>query len=454
MSNRRLLQARVQRHWTQEQAAENIGVWVSTYRRWEAGTRLPHASSLHLLCEVFQQSAEDLGFPAQWYMKPERGARLTQTEEADLSEETEAVPIPTDLLEIGLHALRMGQRERGWSKQQIQEYLMSQISHHHQPDAISRRESGLLLAGLPLAALAFTDIPEELFPHCEANRTTAWKLARGNDLLMAQGIVEAYLPALRPLAEKPSKFQQKAAELVAKLWMLNGLIEMHLVHLQAREQSCLQAVKYAEISGNIDLIIAARRWLAHTYYYLNNPEQAMKEYQQAASYLDRVTPLLRSNVLAHFAAVQAQLQQHHEALTSLNEAQELFFGEASADQNNLYIGHDIGVLTVLSGKVYYALGNYQKSLEALLQIDSLQPKQLTSERDRISILHQQTLAAAKLSDLDQATTCLEAAVMGSVELGSKLRFTEAKSAYQILQFLWPTEAKVTALLPLFRKNLA
>lgn len=159
---------------------------------------------------------------------------------------------------------------------------MSQLSQSDQPGTITRQEFGLLLAGLPLAALAFTDVPEELFPHCEANLTTAWKLTKGSDLPLAQSIVQAYLPALRPLAERPSRYQQEAAELVAKLLILNGLLEMHLIHLETRTQGCLQAVKYAEISENVELIVSARRWLSSTYYYLNNPTQALKEYQQTA----------------------------------------------------------------------------------------------------------------------------------------------------------------------------
>lgn len=46
MSNQKLIQARLQRHWTQEQASARVGVAVGTYRRWEAGTQLPHTSTL------------------------------------------------------------------------------------------------------------------------------------------------------------------------------------------------------------------------------------------------------------------------------------------------------------------------------------------------------------------------------------------------------------------------
>ncbi|HET8843355.1 MAG TPA: hypothetical protein VFN35_17965 [Ktedonobacteraceae bacterium] len=69
------------------------------------------------------------------------------------------------------------------------------------------------------------------------------------------------------------------------------------------------------------------------------------------------------------------------------------------------------------------------------------------------MLIHQTLAAAKLNDLEQATTYLEAAATGAVELGSKLRFSEARKAYYALEFLWPNETKVAELRPLFQKSL-
>jgi transcriptional regulator with XRE-family HTH domain len=70
MSNQKLRQARKQRHWTQEQASARIGVAVGTYRRWESGTQLPHPSALALVCEAFNMSDCDLGFPEDLFLQP------------------------------------------------------------------------------------------------------------------------------------------------------------------------------------------------------------------------------------------------------------------------------------------------------------------------------------------------------------------------------------------------
>jgi transcriptional regulator with XRE-family HTH domain len=452
MTNDKLRIARIKKHLSETEVCRAIGADLRTYQHWESGKHIPQAYYRKKLCELFELSLEELGYDplTLLFTHASSAPLLPMAQRTDAVPETPTLTIPTDMLEIAMLALRLAQQERGWSQRQVQEYIMSNMQR---PGNISRREFGLLLAGLPLAALAITEVPEELLPHCAANLTTAWKLARGVDLPLAQSIVSAYIPAITPLAEQPTAHQQEAAELTAKSYILNGLIEMHLGHLGGREKSCIQAVKYAEISGNADLITAARRWLACTYYYLNNPEMAMNEYQQAAKHLDKVAPLLRSSVLVESAVIQAQYQHKQEALASLGQAQETFFVEAGEDQNNLYTGHDVGVLTLWSGLTHYELGDYQKSLDTLLQIDGLQPKQPISERIRVQYLNQQALSAAKINDMEQATTYLQAAAIGAVELGSKVRFSEAKNTYQIMQFLWPGEPKVAALRPLFIKSL-
>lgn len=453
--NEKLRLARINKHLSEREVCRVIGADLRTYQHWESGRHLPQPYYRKKLCTFFGLTLEELGFDPQTLLFAHTGVKAPPAPSGamDAFAKAEIQALPTDMLAISMLALRIGQQERGWSQQQVQEYVMSQMSHQNQPGTITRREFGLLLAGLPLAGLALTDVPEELFPHCSANLTTAWKLAKGSDLPLAQSIVQAYLPALLPLAERPSRYQQEAAELVTKSFILNGMIEMHLGNLAMREQSCQQAVKYAEVSGNIELLVAARRWLGGTYYYLSNPAQQMKEYQRAEGFLDQVTPLLRSGFLASISVVQAQQQQKQQALTSLGQAQECFFVEASENQNTLYIGHDFGILTLHAGRTYYALGAYQQSLETLLQINGLQPKRPTSERSRIELLNQQTLAAAKLNDLELAMTYMEAAVTGAVELGSKQRFSEAKNIYQILQFLWPNETKVAGLRPIFQERL-
>jgi transcriptional regulator with XRE-family HTH domain len=61
--NRKLRAARKAKCWSLEDAAEQVGVALQTYFRWERGQQIPHPHSLALLCKVFNvTNPRDLGF--------------------------------------------------------------------------------------------------------------------------------------------------------------------------------------------------------------------------------------------------------------------------------------------------------------------------------------------------------------------------------------------------------
>ena len=61
--NKKLKQARLKRLWTIEDAANEVGVSLQTFSRWERGLQRPHLSTMKLLCEAFDNTTpEELGF--------------------------------------------------------------------------------------------------------------------------------------------------------------------------------------------------------------------------------------------------------------------------------------------------------------------------------------------------------------------------------------------------------
>jgi transcriptional regulator with XRE-family HTH domain len=62
MYNLKLRQARKQKRWSIEKAAEEVGVSWLTFSRWEHGTQRPHPTSLDMLCDAFGMSPAELGF--------------------------------------------------------------------------------------------------------------------------------------------------------------------------------------------------------------------------------------------------------------------------------------------------------------------------------------------------------------------------------------------------------
>lgn len=62
LKNHKLRQRRARKFWTQSKAAEELGVSLITYQRWELGIQHPSLVSLQRLCDVFQVQPEDLDY--------------------------------------------------------------------------------------------------------------------------------------------------------------------------------------------------------------------------------------------------------------------------------------------------------------------------------------------------------------------------------------------------------
>src|SRR5258706_3150675 len=62
MRNEKLITAREERGWTQEKAAEKIGVSRVAYARWEEQGVIPHLSTISMACEAFKMTPQQLGF--------------------------------------------------------------------------------------------------------------------------------------------------------------------------------------------------------------------------------------------------------------------------------------------------------------------------------------------------------------------------------------------------------
>lgn len=70
---RRIAAHRAQRGWTQEDAAQRVGVTYRAYQRWENGDSMPYARNLHRLADAFGVSPDT--FLAITTEQPRNGAR-------------------------------------------------------------------------------------------------------------------------------------------------------------------------------------------------------------------------------------------------------------------------------------------------------------------------------------------------------------------------------------------
>lgn len=186
---------------------------------------------------------------------------------------------------------------------------------------ITRREALSTIAGL--MSVPFYDIPrqssrlqrevEDLLPQCRMTLTECWHAAKSNGLAYVEQVLPPYLTLLASLVQHPSPRQVQVAALLSRAYQLASLVALHHNQLATREQYNQQAVTYAKLAGDSDLLIAALMRLAYTYHCHNQPQKALATYQQALPLLRNVSPFLHGRVYVGLANAYAQYGDKQEA---------------------------------------------------------------------------------------------------------------------------------------------
>src|SRR5262249_48943805 len=132
-----------------------------------------------------------------------------------------------------------------------------------------------------------------------------WQFSRGNSLTLAEKLLPECMASLQPIALQPSLHQQQAAQLAAKGFQIHGLLALHRNDLPAKERYNKQAVQYAALSGDHNLLITSLRQLADTYRYSHQYPQLVHTYTEALQHVDKASPLLQSCIYRGMAIAYA-----------------------------------------------------------------------------------------------------------------------------------------------------
>ncbi len=317
--------------------------------------------------------------------------------------------------------------------------------------------SGALLTKVqagPLTALLL----EEFLAQCTASITACWHLLNGDGLGTVERALPKYLPLLVALARQPSSYQQTAAYLAAQ-----GSLQMYLVshhRLRFREELTYanQAVTLAKASGDCNLHVSALIWLAGAFERNGQPEIMLQKCQEAAKYLDKVVPLLRSQVLACLAYTHALNGQVQDALRCMGIARDCFPSEFGEVPCFVSCDYDLYYLILYEGRTHLSLGesdtehvqqHSQQARTALAQFGQLPSTIFVPERYRLQIINEQAAAAIGAGNMEEFEHYLLAGVAGAKALGSEKRRQEAVTVWRKARETWPDEQRVTKLVDVF-----
>ena len=343
--------------------------------------------------------------------------------------------------------------------------------YHPDEYLLSRRQALIVLASLPLGMLIDVQqrlkapFPQEdLLPVCAASLTACWHLIQGREFAALERALSRYAVFLVTWAQQPSVYQKAAAYLASQACLLIGLVATHQLrspkNLQRRLAYCKQAVEHAKTSGDPTLLVMALIHFGYTLYYLEQLENMLQAYQEAAQYSNEVLPLVRSKLFAGLAHAYAQNGQNQEALRSIQKARAIFPGDSSIVPS--FVLADCGLFSLImdEGRTHLVLGQnennatsaafyYKQSEKALAQIEELSATIVIPERFRIEIVNQQALLSVKVGNLENFRKYLAEGAHGAQMLQSEKRRQEVIANWKEARNMWPHESQIRELADLF-----
>lgn len=461
-----LVEARLKRHWSQEEAAEAIGIDHNTLYRWEAGKATPRGYNLRQLCEVYGMTATELGFEQDKQIYPDSN----QVGEPGLIEETRSrvsglstqqdtnKQKPTERIEDSVKQLEF-----------VREDLLSLLSQsiaQNLIEIVEESDKGLRqsiqrmfgtigfdeLANISEAIakpLGSNSISQEILDIFKALTEISWSLSRGDELKLAESILWSFLPRLLTIAQQSSTNQQNAAALASHCCLLAASLTGHSNNLSLRQYLSEQAFHYSTLAQNRNLQVSALRQLAATFDYQERLDKVLEVYQLALPYLSEVSPLLRSRIYAATSGIYAQINRPQETQYFLNLAYEHFPEKPEEDPSFRYADCGYFTLVYWNGLNCLRLGQYEEAAKTFATLDGLHPKIQVPERIRIEFLNHQASTFIKLGDVEQSCVYLEAAVKASSQIGSKRRYTESYKVFRQIPMKWQNVPRVKDLHSLF-----
>lgn len=336
------------------------------------------------------------------------------------------------------------------------------MNNEHDESGISRRSALIALATLPLAALGLQGtsmrkpaphLIEETLNQCEAGIQACEQLGKGKheEIRVAFSSLSAYVSILKMVVDESSTYRQRAAGLASQSYYLLGKLSPHIGSPNAESEYYAQAYIYGQESGDLELQLNAQRLLAWAYLEDKKFKLALKTIQQAKSFIEhKHNPIdlsVESSIYSTFAALQAKNNIAVKS-TLLDHASDLMQQAIAQPQQRQRYRYD--QLVMNNGLTYSYQCQYKQAIETYEHV--LDPVHLRMKADiplrtQLEWFYVYTMAALKdpRRDIEQIIPIWVAGIEGAVALQSQKRFDEMSLAYEVMEGIWPNDARIKEL---------
>src|SRR6266487_444056 len=464
--NRLLRREREMRGWSQRRVADEIGTNVDTVSKWERGINIPDPHFREKLCALFGRNAVELGFLEEvkeevktaeadsissmdvWQVEGEK-ALISEAALSDFSvivlHTEQATAFLKLLKEI---AMAFDPQKRETFKKMLR-YLVAGAGAASATSSIVDLFDSETEDRLSQSALDPSMIDEKTLIKFEKVTENSWLLLRYDGLPTVEQLLPTYLQRFALFAQKPSRYQERAASIVAQGYILQGLVAVLNSDPAGSEKFCEQAVFYARLAKDRNLEAAALKHLATKFLDNGHPLRTLQKYQEVLPFVKDISPLLQGRTYLGLALAYARTNQEREALYHLDMAHDSFPENPENDLSFSYADCHTSSLYHYGGLIHTEFARFEKAHDIFAQVEELPTKSTVPERTRIEIINCQAGASLALRDLRSSRDLIERSIRGALKLKSEKRYNDALALYKQARLLWPQESQVKELADLF-----
>ncbi|HEX7735235.1 MAG TPA: helix-turn-helix domain-containing protein [Ktedonobacteraceae bacterium] len=442
--NKKLQQARLDRHWSMAMAAKYVGVSRITYSRWENEEQIPHESTLVLICKAFKMSPAQLGFgPEQKHEKKAFAEGALTVPEAGSALDVETV------LAFLWHSYRCSFQELQAQVTDAMDHLEKNAGAAH----LSRRDMLSFLIGIPAAVAGSTLIgrsnsassisADEILPLYATGVPACWKLYYDGGWQQAKDILPTYISQLTVLVQSSTKNQKMAANLLSQIHQLSVFVSLEEENFGASLAHCNQAFVYGKLAEDPNLQAASLMRRSDFYFLRGLPTLEIN--RQAVKYAEDgwISPLLQSRLYSDWAACLADNGQRQDALRYQGMAQDGFPDDPTSDPTFAYTLQHRYAIFFNESLIRLRLNEPKEAFKAVSQAGRYLPE--IGLVTHMELLKQLMLASMSLNDLEQSFAHLESMRSTANQLESIFWRTELQRLAQQLRMKWPQEKRVKQL---------
>ncbi len=283
---------------------------------------------------------------------------------------------------------------------------------------------------------------EEVLAICQTYVPIWWRLFFEGHHREIRKVLPGHLLRLSPLAERPSRYQERAANVASQAHQLAYMLAIQQQDFCTALMHTKQAFQYGVIAEDFNLQTSALIRGGYVYYLVNDPESMLYTYQKAFQYREKVSPLFQGRTYVGLAKAHAFLKQKQDALHFLGLVGDTFPEHPEKEPAYTYTHWDSFTPAIYEVVTYLQLNQPENAWKACEKIAHLEALRMV---DGVQLLTRQAETSFALGEMDQSCSYVALASTSALQLGSDLRYKEAHNVYQQMLLKWPHERQVKEL---------